>query len=135
MSYYSKSNQIASLFDPLELLEPVIVATKIFFQNLWKVQFTEMTQYRLTNPRGIIIYHIAFSRSCISDPVNLQLHRSADASETPRMEHASFVDQQDWNLFRRIDVFKEVALKRISLYRIMCSFIACLTVETLRDDS
>ncbi|RLU15991.1 hypothetical protein DMN91_011749 [Ooceraea biroi] len=83
-------SQIASLFDPLGLLGPIIVAAKIFLQKLWKLHLTwddsipselaaEWIQIYEELP---LINQLVFPRQiCVADPVNIQLHGFADASE------------------------------------------------------
>jgi len=82
--------QIASFYDPLGLLGPVIVKAKILLQNLWKLQLT----WDETVPMEIYTAWMTFQSSmselneisfpryvCMTQSVDLQLHGFADASE------------------------------------------------------
>ncbi|XP_018395617.1 PREDICTED: uncharacterized protein LOC108774102 [Cyphomyrmex costatus] len=80
----------ATLYDPLGLVSPIIVAAKILLQTLWKLHLgwddtvpdhilSQWKQFRDELP---IINQLAFPRQiCISDPIDIQLHAFADASE------------------------------------------------------
>nr|XP_012135148.1 PREDICTED: uncharacterized protein LOC100874762 isoform X2 [Megachile rotundata]XP_012135760.1 PREDICTED: uncharacterized protein LOC100874762 isoform X3 [Megachile rotundata] len=81
---------IASLFDPLGLLGPIIIRAKILMQKLWKLQLswdesvpTDIHTFWLTFCRELnSIRNITFSRqiTCKAS-VSLELHGFCDASE------------------------------------------------------
>lgn len=82
--------QIASLYDPLGLLGPVIIKAKILLQVLWKLQLTWdevvseeiQTVWRTFQDHISELNNVTFLRQvCIAQPVNLQLHGFADANE------------------------------------------------------
>ncbi|XP_018374673.1 PREDICTED: uncharacterized protein LOC108768653 [Trachymyrmex cornetzi] len=79
-------SQIATLIDPLGLLDPIIVAAKIFLSPCGNYILAGMTwcllQWNHIRDELPIINQLAFTRQiCISDPINVQLHAFADASE------------------------------------------------------
>lgn len=84
-------SQTAALYDPLELLGPVIVKAKILLQNLWKLQLscdepvpTEIQEaWTRFQENRLDLNHISFPRHItITQPADLQLHGFADASES-----------------------------------------------------
>ncbi|XP_076248154.1 uncharacterized protein LOC143187904 [Calliopsis andreniformis] len=83
-------SQIAQLFDPLGLLGPVIVRAKIIMQELWKANIN----WDDSVPQAILTMWLEFRKelphlnkfsiprkTVIDDPVTVQLHGFADASE------------------------------------------------------
>ncbi|RLU26034.1 hypothetical protein DMN91_002197 [Ooceraea biroi] len=82
--------QVASLYDPLGLIGPVIVQAKIIIQSLWKLQLTWdepvpeeiCTVWEMFQRSKSDLNNITLPRQvCIKQAVILQLHGFADASE------------------------------------------------------
>ncbi|XP_018396617.1 PREDICTED: uncharacterized protein LOC108774886 [Cyphomyrmex costatus] len=83
-------SQIASYYDPLGLVGPVTVKTKILLQNIWKLQLSwdetvpiEIhTAWKTFQESMSELNNISFPRHvCLKQAVDLQLHGFADASE------------------------------------------------------
>lgn len=83
-------SEIAKVFDPLGLLNPVIVLAKLLLQKIWKLQLDwdeslpiEIhSLWETLSEQLPLLNNISFDRMVVCDPkINLQLHGFCDASE------------------------------------------------------
>jgi len=84
-------SEISKIFDPLGLLAPVMLASKVIIQQCWKanVSWDESvpadlyTQWKSFSEQLELIDYLPIERNIsISDPVNIQIHGFCDASLT-----------------------------------------------------
>ena len=123
-------SQIAQLFDPLGLLGPVIVLAKLIMQELWK----EQLNWDASLPATLHTSWVAFKRqlpllnkfsvkrrTILDNPVSIQLHGFADASEKAygACIYLRSTDKNNRHFTRLICAKSRVApLKTVSLPRL-----------------
>lgn len=83
-------SEIAKIFDPLGLLNPVIVTAKLIMQELWKIQVDwdeslpeeHHTRWEVFTSQLPALNEVTFDRKMlIENPQEIQLHGFCDASE------------------------------------------------------